>query len=166
MEQIIDRLYVGNDSDYEKLKGRSGWSVLRCCKEGPGGHRETVDYGTRSAPQGKEYLAALRGPLMALNFIDSHDPNFIPLEMVSKGIEFIGKRLAEGDKVLVACNLGHSRGPTTAMLYLRSVGELTGSFGASERIFKTLYPHFDPGIGVRQFARSHWHSFGKGEHGR
>lgn len=159
MENIIDRLYVGDDSDYLKVKDLAGWSVLRCCKEGPGGHRDTLGYTTLGAPKGPKYLAADQRGRRALNFIDPHDPNFVPLAMVEKGLEFIDTRLTAGDKVLVACNAGHSRGPTTAMLFLRSVGELVGNFIQSERIFRTLYSEYDPGVGVRQFARTNWDYF-------
>lgn len=159
MEEVIDRLYVGGDVDYEKLKDKSGWSFIRCCKEGPGGHREMVGYTVLAAPKGPNYLFVKKGDTMSLNFIDPDDPNFIPKEMVVKGIEFIDSRLATGDKVLVACNAGHSRGPATAMLYLRSIGELSGNFISSERIYHTLCRDYDPGIGMRQFARSHWGFF-------
>lgn len=159
MEKVVNNLYVGGDADYERLKGKNGWSFLRCCKEGPGGHRDTCGYIGLGAPKGPNYLSILKDELMALNFIDANDPNYIPGEMVSKGLKFVDDRLTAGDKVLVACNAGHSRGPTTAMLYLRSIGDLVGNFIASERIFRTLYPHYDPGIGVRQFARSNWDRF-------
>jgi hypothetical protein len=159
MEQIIDRLFVGNDSDYERVKGKDGWSALRCCKEGPGGHRDTLGYTTMGAPKGPHYLSVSGLKHLALNFIDPKDPNYIPLEMVQKGLSFIDKRLAAGDKVLVACNAGHSRGPTTAMLYLRAIGELDNNFFFSERIFRTLYPNYLPDQGVRQFARTRWNEF-------
>lgn len=159
MEKIIDRLYVGDDTDYLKVRDRPGYSVLRCCKEGPGGHRETLGYKAQGAPKGQNYLSVDALRRRALNFIDPHDPNFIPKEMIERGLEFIDKRLAAGDNVLVACNAGHSRGPTTAMLFLRSVGELAGNFIQSERIMRTLYSEYDPGIGMRSFARSHWDTF-------
>lgn len=159
MENIIPRLYVGNDSDYLHIKDRPDWSALRCCKEGPGGHRDTLGYTTQAAPKGASYLSVTKGAHRALNFIDPHDPNFIPLAMVEQGLEFIDKRLAAGDKVLVACNAGHSRGPSTAMLYLRSIGELAGNFIQSEKIFRTLYSNYEPNVGMRQFARSNWDHF-------
>lgn len=161
MHEIIDKLWTGDDTDYLRVKDKPGWSILRCCKEGVGGHRETVGYTTPAAPKGNDYLAAKKGDRMALNFIDPHDPNFIPRAMIDKGLEYINTRLKAGDKVLVACNQGQSRGPTTAMLYLRSIGDLTGSFIESERKFRTLCPDYDPGIGVRQFARSNWDSLRK-----
>lgn len=159
MEQVIDGLYVGGDSDYERLKDKDGWSFLRCAKFGPGGHRETVGYEGNAAPKGKEYLTARKGNRMALNFIDANDPNFIPREMVEKGIRYVEERLQAGDKVLVACNRGQSRGPTAAMLFLRSIGELPGNFHRGERVFHTLYRNYDPGDGVRTFARQSWSTF-------
>jgi len=159
MENIIPRLWVGDDHDYEKVKDKPDWSVLRCAKEGPGGHRETLGYETQGAPKGPSYLSVDQLNRRALNFIDPHDPHFIPVEMVKQGLDYIDARLAAGDKVLIACNKGHSRGPTTAMLYLRSIGELAGNFHHSERVFKTLYPQYDPGIGMRTFASSHWSEF-------
>lgn len=159
MENVIPNLYVGGDGDYEKLKDKAGWSFLRCCKFGPDGHKETQGYVGNAAPKGPDYLTVKKGDRMALNFIDANDPNFIPLKMIETGVEYIDQRIKAGDKVLVACNAGHSRGPTTAMLYLRAIGELPGNFISSERIYHTLYHKYDPGIGVRQFARTHWGVF-------
>lgn len=159
MESIIPRLYVGNDSAYEHVAGKLDWSVLRCCKEGPGGHRVTLGYTGKAAPDGKHYLFADQVNRRALNFIDAHDPNFVPREMVVKGLEYIDARLKAGDKVLVACNQGGSRGPVTAMLYMRAIGELPYHFAKAEHVFRTLYPNYDPGIGLRTFAQSNWSSF-------
>ena len=153
MENVLGNLYVGDDSDYEKMKDKAGWSFLRCCKYGPGGHQETLGYTTLGAPKGPDYLAVKKGDRMALNFIDANDPNFVPLKMIQTGLAYIDQRIKAGDKVLVACNAGHSRGPTTAMLYLRATSELQGNFISSERIYRTLYHKYDPGIGVRSFAR-------------
>lgn len=159
MHDIIGRLYVGGDPDYEKIKDKEEWRALRCCKFGPGGHKATLGYTGNAAPKGPEYLAATKGRHMALNFIDANDPNMIPVKMVETGVQYVEEQLSAGYKVLVACNEGHSRGPTTAMLYLRSIGELPGNFHSSERIFRTLYPKYDPGIGVRTFARQNWSHF-------
>ena len=151
-QHIIGNLYVGDDDAYEQVKDLDNWGILRCCKFGPGGHKDTLDYKTNSAPKGANYLSVDQHNRRALNFIDPQDPNFIPLEMIKKGLSFVDERLQAGDKVLVACNSGHSRGPTTAMLYLRAIGELAGNFHFSENIFRTLYPNYSPGIGMRAFA--------------
>ena len=96
---------------------------------------------------------------MALNYIDANDSHLIPLAMVETGLRYIDKQLKEGYKTLVACNSGHSRGPTTAMLYLRAIGDLTGNFHSSENKFRALYDKYDPGIGTRTFVQSHWSFF-------
>lgn len=154
--EVITRLYVGNDALYERLKDREGWSWLRCCKYGPGGHKDMLGYTTMAAPKGKDYLFARRGNHMALNLIDSDDPNYIQPDLVNEGLEFIKERMDAGDKVLVACNHGSSRSPTTALMYLRTVGEMPHNFVQSEKVFRTLYPNYDPGQGMRQYARAHW----------
>jgi hypothetical protein len=159
MEEIIPRLWVGGDRDYEELvdKDKRGWSYLRCCKEGPGGHRQSCGYTGLGAPKDRNYLVKRKGEnLMALNLIDADDPNFISPQMIRAGLDFIVERLAAGDKVLVACNHGHSRGPSVALMYLRSIGEMPHAFALSERIYHTIYPHYEPRAGIRQFARSHW----------
>ena len=159
MEKVLENLYVGGDTDYEKTKNLSGWSWCRCCKDGPGGHKETVGYNTRGAPKGPEYLAAVRGHRMALNYIDNDDPNYIPEEMIKKGLRFIDAELKAGRKMFVGCNAGRSRGPTMAMLYMRSIGELPYNFAQGQRIFHGLYSNYDPDIGVHTFAKQHWGMF-------
>jgi hypothetical protein len=159
VESVIPHLFVGGDTDYLKVKEKDNWSVLRCAKYGPGGHQDTLGYATLGAPKGPQYLSVDQRGRRALNFIDVQDPNLIPIQMIEKGLEFIDKRLSAGDNVLVACNQGQSRGPITALLYLRAIGDLTGNFIQSEKIFRTLYRHYDPGIGARAFARSNWDTF-------
>lgn len=158
MEKLLPNLelYVGGDRDYDKLSGKSGWAWLRCAKYGPGGHQQTLGYHTPAAPKGPNYLYVRKGNLLALNLLDLDDPNFVSEQMMNKGLDFIDERLKAGDKVLVACNQGHSRGPTTAMLYLRRIGEMPYSFIQAERVYRTLYPPYDPAQGMRQYARSHW----------
>lgn len=156
LEPIIPRLYVGGDDEYKRVADRSGWSWLRTCKEGPGGHREVLGYSTLGAPQGDNYLTVRRGKHMALNMIDLDDPKFFRDELIQPGLKFIGERLSAGDKVLVACNQGHSRGPTTALMYLRAAGEMPYSFPRSERMFRTLYRKYDPALGIRKYAKTHW----------
>jgi len=158
MEAIYKKsVYVGDDLDYEKISHREGWSALRCCKYGPGGHKEILGYTTPGAPKGPNYLWATKGKnLMALNILDLSDPNMIPFEAIKHGLDFVKERLDAGDKVLIACNSGHSRGPSTGLAFLRAINDMPHSFGLSERIYSTLYPKYDPGIGMRQVIREHW----------
>jgi hypothetical protein len=159
MTDILTDLYVGGDAAYEKVKDKEGWRSLRCCKYGPGGHQQSLGYTTLGAPKGPDYLFVVKKNRMALNFIDVADPHLIPVEMVMTGLKYIDSQLRSGHKVLIACNEGHSRGPTTGLLYLRATGNLPGNFIHSEQIYRTLYPEYSPGIGARQFAKQNWDKF-------
>lgn len=165
MEDVYPHLYVGSDEDYWKLKQQTGWSFVRACKFGPGGHQQTLGYTTPGAPKDENYLSVRRGNRVALNMIDLDDPNYFSPELINAGLDFIHEQLEAGKKVLVACNKGHSRGPSIAMLYLRKIGELPYSFVRAETIFRTLYPAYDPAQGVRQAARQMWAELGRAEDG-
>lgn len=157
MTEIIDRLWVGGDEDFEKIKDKKGWSVLRACKDGVGGHRQTLGYTSHAAPKGPNYLTVRRKHRLALNLVDSEDPNFISEKAVNEGIKFIAERMDAGDNVLVSCNQGQSRSPAITMLYMRDIGELPDSFRSGANIFKTLYPPYNPGQGMLRFLKSHYH---------
>jgi hypothetical protein len=148
-------LFVGSDSDDQDAAKR-GYAILSACKDGPWGHRSALGYKERGAPKGNQYYYAVRGKRMVLNLIDLDDPNFIPEEAIFPALRFINKHLKAGDKVLVHCNAGRSRAPTIALLFLRTIGEMPSGFGTSEKVFRALYPEYDPGVGMRTFARAHW----------
>jgi hypothetical protein len=156
MKQISPNVFVGSDDDYEKQKDNKEFSFLRCCKFGLGGHKDTLGYDTQASPEGKNKYWVKKGNLLALNLLDLDDPNHVPVEAIQEGLDFIRDHLDEY-KVLVACNSGHSRGPTMGLMWLRTIGRLPYSFMYSEKIYRNeIYPKFDPGIGIEQFARNHW----------
>jgi predicted protein tyrosine phosphatase len=153
-------LYVGSDDDYADAAKR-GFAILSAAKDGPHGHRSMLGYGGMSAPKNSNYLHVESGQHLALNLIDSEDPDFIPEAAIETGLRFIHKHIQAGDRVLVHCNAGLSRSPIVAMLFLRSVGELPSSFLASEKVFRSLYSSYQPAHGVRAFARANWKKFGQ-----
>jgi len=167
MIEVIKNLYIGGDKDYERIKNNKGWSIVRCCKEGPGGHRDTLGYTTLGAPKDKNYLWVLKGNRLVLNMLDldkeysisDTDPkirtslDFID-KMVSIALDFIDKKLQSGDKVLVSCNKGISRSPTTAFLYMKKAGEFpTYKFSQARRVFKALYPPYDPNLVMNKYVK-------------
>lgn len=161
MEEVYPNLYVGSDIDVPRAQAKN-FSICSVCKEGPNGHRSVLKYNTLGAPKGKEYLIARRGKHLALNVIDIDDPEYIHDEPINAALSFIDERLKAGDKVLVHCNQGHSRGPTTAMMFLRSIGDLPDRYYMAYKIFKTLYPKYDPAQGMKQYSKSHWATLKKG----
>lgn len=156
MEQIYDNVWVGDDTDYEKIESNKDWRSVRMCKYGPGGHQQTLGYSSLAAPKGKNYLSVEAGNRIAINIIDMEDPNMIPFECIKLGLDYAKKQLEDGKKVLFACNSGHSRGPSTGLAFLRSIGDMPHNFHKSETIYRTLYRKYDPGMGMRQQLRSHW----------
>ncbi len=153
--EIINRLWIGDDADYDKLKDKPGWSYLRCCKEGPGGHRDVLGYTTRAAPKGKDYFYTLPTENhMALNLIDADDPNYIRDEVIHPALKFIQERLDAGDKVLVACNAGISRSPSIVLMYLRHINDLPMGSHHGIAQFKKLYPKYNPNTGMLHYVRS------------
>lgn len=45
-----------------------------------------------------------------------------------------------------------------ALMFMRRIGELPDGFRNGYRIFKTLYPKYDPGQGLLQFTKSHYNA--------
>jgi hypothetical protein len=160
MKQIINRVYVGDEEDAPKAL-EQGFAVASMCKECPVGHRSMLKYDTLGAPQGPDYYFVKRGKHFAANLIDVDNPDFIPEEVINPALDWIKEHYDKGDKILIHCEKGHSRGPTTTMMFLRSIGELPYSFRISYKIFKTLYPKIDPAKGIEIYARKHWDELGK-----
>lgn len=156
MVKIVDGLYVGSDEDVSKAKAE-GMARLACCKDGPDGHRAMLGYTTLGAPKGKDYLFARKGKWMALNLIDVDNPEFIKDATLDAGIAFIKEQIDSGHKVLVHCNAGMSRGPSVALMYLRSAGQLPNmTFSRGVHMFKTLYPKYSPALGIEHHVSSRW----------
>lgn len=155
-EKIIDGLYLGDEEGLPEAEKR-GYAVLAACKDGsPDCHRAILGYTTLGAPKDKNYYFIQRGDHMALNLIDSEDPDFIPDAVIDAGLRFIKEQRDAGKKVFVHCIAGHSRSTTIVLMYLHAIGELPQGFLRAEHIFRTLYPDYDPGKGMRAHARARW----------
>jgi hypothetical protein len=163
MKQISPNVYVGDDADYEKVKDNKDWAFVRCCKFGPGGHKDILGYDTQASPEGKNKYWVRRSNILALNLLDLDDPNFVPTEAIQVALDFIRDNVDE-KKVLIACNAGHSRGPTLGLMWLRTLGRMPYSFIHSSKIYRNeIYPNYDPSPGIEQFARMHWSSLLTGQ---
>jgi protein-tyrosine phosphatase len=161
MESVYPNLYVGGDEDYLRLKDQPGWKFVRACKDGPGGHRQTVGYTTRGAPKNQEYYFAERDDRLALNLIDSLDPAFIHNQPIEAALLYINKQLKAGFKVLVACNQGISRGPSIAMMYLGMIHDLPSNFREAFRVFKVLYNRINPTQGMEFYLKHRYSQISK-----
>ena len=133
-----------------------GWAVVHAAKEPF--HRMALGYVGRGAPKDHpEYLWAERGNRLALNMVDAPKVEFFDKRMIDKAIEFIGRKLGVGHRVLVHCNKGESRSPSLCLLYLISAGVLKGS-SLQEYMteFCRIYPNYNPFDGILGFIQEHW----------
>ena len=155
--EVIDRLYVGDEEAVPEAN-RRGYSILAACKDGSiDCHRAVLGYVTLGAPKDRNYYFVQKDSKhMALNLIDTDDVSFIPDTVINAGLEFLKEQYAAGKKVFSHCVAGHSRGPTMAMMFMRTIGELPHGFQTSEKVFKTLYSPYSPGRGMREYARERW----------
>ena len=157
LEEVIPRLWVGDEEAVPEAN-RRGYSILAACKDGSTDcHRAVLGYTTLGAPKDKNYYFVQKDSKhMALNLIDTEDAAFIPNEVVDAGLNFLKREYGAGKKVFSHCVAGHSRGPTMAMMFMRAIGELPHGFATSEKVFRTLYPHYSPNTGMRAYARARW----------
>ena len=156
LEEIIPRLWVGDEEAVPEAN-RRGYSVLAACKDGSiDCHRAVLNYSTRAAPRDKDYYFVQRGNKMALNLIDSEDPTFVPDEVIDAGLKFLKREYDAGKKVFCHCVAGKSRSPSLMLAFLRTIGEMPYSFQVSEKVFRTLYSHYDPARGIRTHVRERW----------
>lgn len=152
MKEVFKNLYVGPEEDVPKAREKN-MAVVHSCKEGPYSHRSLLKYEERSAPKGPEYLVAKRGNELYLNLVDSDDPNFIPDAAINSALVFIKDHLNKNQPVFIHCNYGKSRSPSLAFLYLYSIGKLPREYHNALRTFKTLYPDYDPALGMALYAK-------------
>ncbi len=161
MIEVHQNLFVGNQRDYDfEVSRQDGWAVVHACKEPY--HRLFLNYKTRGAPKGDEYFLAKRGDRLALNIVDVNNPAFFSKEeMIEPALDFIDEALSRGLKVLVHCNLGESRGPSLALLYMTArLGALPSeSLEAAEEKFRSIYSFYNPKFGLREHLHQNWKSY-------
>lgn len=162
MKEIYERLYIGNQEDYENIvKNHSNWSTVHACKEPY--HRNALGYTGRSCSKDNpEYLIAIRGDELILNLVDVKDSSWISPIIIDKALAFIKEALKNNNKVLVHCNQGHSRSAIIGLLFLATEGYFHEmSFEESEVKFIDIYPEYYPAEGVKGYALKNWLKYRK-----
>ena len=158
MIQIYDDIFVGGENDYEfGVKTEEDWAVVHACKEPY--HRNALGYSGRSVSSDHpEYLVARRGHRLILNMVDVENPKFFDKGMIEEALDFVDEQLENGNKVLIHCNQGESRGPSLGLLYLSSRLEAipNNSFSDAEEAFRKLYPPYAPKSGIRGHIKQNW----------
>ena len=167
MREVFDRLYVGNQTDYESgiERDENGdaceWAFCLAAKEP--WHRRAIGYTGRACDKNHpEYLIAGRENKLILNLVDAPKPEFFNKDIIDTALEFIDISLNDGKKVLICCNLGESRSPSICLLYLIKHGIIKGdALEDCEAEFLKIYPEYNPGTGMRGFVKDHFKEYVK-----
>lgn len=159
MIEVYKNFFVGTQNDETAVRGQIGWFIVHACKDPY--HRDALGYTGRAAPKDHpEYLIARRPGRLILNLVDVADVNYISSEIIDPALETIHQYITSG-KVLVHCNLGMSRSPTIAFLYLLQFTTALPreNFESDLEEFQRLYPPYAPAKGMSDYARLNWHKY-------
>lgn len=143
---VHEGLFVGPGSDTYGFQG----SILHCAKEPWYVEAREKTGCLQICPN----AILIHYNEMALNLVDAVDKKYFPDEAINVGLRFITERFADGDPVLVHCNMGVSRSPSIAFLWMFEHGFLDDDFRYALPQFKKLYPAYQPGNGVWHYLKS------------
>jgi hypothetical protein len=161
MVEIYPKLHVGTAADFESQVGpHAGWWVVHACKEPY--HRQLLGYGGRSAVKTHpEYLYARRDQRLYLNLVDADNADFVAKEIIDTALSFISEGIRSDGSVLIHCNMGESRSPSIALLFLAArTRAISGKcLPDAEADFRQIYPRYNPKNGMRGFLLRHWQEY-------
>jgi len=153
MFEVSTNLYIGSESECS-FSNNSEWAIIHACKSPC--HQRILGY-TKSLPSTHpHYLTYERENHLVLNMIDPSQPLFKP-QLFIESLNFIEKHI-KIRKVLIHCNLGLSRSPSIALLYLAKRAKTISNLGyeAAYKDFKKLYPLYQPSSGIVQYLSTNW----------
>jgi predicted protein tyrosine phosphatase len=156
MIEVHTNLFVGAEYDEASILGQDGWYVIHACKEPY--HRRLLGYTGAGAPKNHpEYLIARRAGRLFLNLVDAPNVAYIASEIIDAALAAIQQNVASS-KVLVHCNLGQSRSPSIAFLYLTKFSDVFAErdYEGALRRFQEIYPPFAPARGMADYVRLNW----------
>ena len=155
MIKVAENLFVGNENDcfYDI---RDEWVVIHACKHPC--HVRKVGY-TGSLPSNHpEYLISEGQDHLFLNMVDMQQP-LLPKfahPIIKRALEFIEENIPS-KKVLIHCNLGESRAPSIALVYLATKRKIKNTTLQDAYIdFIKLYPGYTPGTGIYLYMQNNW----------
>ncbi len=154
MIEVCKNLFVGTTSDcfYDD---REGYAVVHACKSPC--HQRKLNYRRNLPPTHPPYLTFEEGNHLYLNLVDMNNipPKFAD-PIFFKAMEFIEKHTSDKN-VLVHCNLGQSRSPAIALVFMAKKGMLpNSSYTNAITEFTKIYPHYNPGRGIHIYLEQNW----------
>ena len=159
MTKIYNRLYVGSERDC--FHSRLEWAVVHACKNPC--HVNAVGYKGSLPKDHPNYLSLERGANLYLNIVDPDIPLFMSQTFVDF-TTFTQKHYIEGKNLLIHCNLGESRAPSLALLFMAKGLHVISdrSYEEARKEFQISYPGYKPGLGIARYFADNWDRLGKG----
>lgn len=157
--RITDNLYIGNNESLIFTNTRD-WVIIHACQLY---HYKLLGWSTFNRPKkdDKNYLIYETPNEISLNWVDggSHLYDWFGVERFNHLLDIIdtGRKTK---KILIHCDLGHSRSPSLALLYLAKRTNLicNTTFTQAYMGFVKLYPQYRPG-GILNYIETHWGQF-------
>lgn len=151
--EVSPHLYIGSENECSFSNSKE-WALIHACKSPC--HQRVLGYTGSLPSTHPNYLVYEIENHLFLNMIDPPQPLFKP-QLFIKSLDFIDKHI-ENQKVLIHCNLGKSRSPSIALLYLaKRLKKITNSSYESACVdFNKIYPYYQPGSGIMQYLSRNW----------
>jgi hypothetical protein len=156
MKNVVERLYVGTDVDCRH--GDNQWAIVHACKSPC--HQREVGYRGSLPNIHPNYLVLEKENDLVLNIIDPPVPLF-KHKLFIDFLSFTIRHWENGKNLLIHCNMGESRAPSLALLFLSKHLKIipNTSYDDAKTEFSKLYPGYTPGLGIQTFLRKNWNEY-------
>ena len=148
------KIHVGTRED-SLIRSDAAWAVVNTAKTV---HIDAKGWSNAPPRDHAHYLAFEEGQFLSFNWVDG------PARMYDwsgsaafvRALDFIDVWYPSKE-ILINCDLGQSRSPTIALLYLAKRLHLIpdSSFATARPEFQALYPVYAPS-GIADFVSAHW----------
>jgi len=156
MVEVHARIFVASQSGctHAVLPGKS---FVHACKQPC--HQWAVGYRGNLAASHPNYLVVERGDHLYLNMVDPLKPLFMP-ESFGAFRDFARRQYGMGRELVIHCNLGESRAPSLALLFMaKDLKAINGgTYAEASEAFRQVYPSYRPGRGIATFLNRNWHT--------
>jgi len=153
IDEIYECIIIGGESSCRQ--GDENLAVIHACKSPC--HQRVLNYRGSLPKDHPNYLVLEEDKDLYLNIIDPPIPLF-KLPLFTTFVRFADKHWNESRKLLIHCNLGESRAPSLALLFLAKCKNhiSNDSFESAKEEFIELYPGYNPGRGIQIYLSEHW----------
>jgi hypothetical protein len=151
------KIHIGGEESHSLTNDRE-WAVVNTA--------QTIHYGymgwdrkyNKPSSNHPNYILLERDQLFSLNWVDgaARVYEWTKPEGFTQILDFVDKWYPS-KQILINCNLGLSRSPSVALLYLakrlHTISDT--SFDDAQAEFLTLYPRYQP-AGIADYLRANW----------